>query len=125
MVMIFKIETDEIELTSKLIASFKENNYNFMYTDGVIYLNTKKNKSELVDEIKTLSEYNMYFLQEINNSNLHKLSKNTSEWVRTILAKDEFENKIKEYLKLYDNFLDFLEENLENGQFIKPTEEEV
>ena len=124
--MIYSIQLEENSpQLQKLLSSFQQSKTDFMLSNEVLYINTQLTKEDLTQKIRSLlSKDSMFFLSPITKQHLPKLQSYTKTWVKSILMREEMENKIKQDIEIYNSFLDFCEENFKNGQFLKPPEKE-
>ena len=105
-------------------------------SNETLYIHTQLSKKDLTQYVKSFldqqvgqsnitEEDSMFFISEITKKDLPKLQNFTKTWAKSIFIKEEMENKIKQDIELYNNYLDFLEENFEKGQFLSKQKDEA
>jgi len=117
--MIYKILIDGIDLFKKSMNIFKEEK-GFIYVDGVFFVNSSKSKvelSDMLDKLKIKGE--LFFVQEVEKEKTYLFSDSVKSWIDYQFKLEEREQATLNNLEIYNDFLTFLEKEINKGNFIK------
>ena len=118
--MIYKLESEDSTLINNIIKFFQKQSLSFIYSNGVIYLNTDQQKLQLINSIITQfpESTGNFYIQLISENKIDKLIGYSKTWAKGIISKQKLQQEILDNINLYESYLNHLEEGLAQGNFL-------